>query len=104
MLSALARSAACKQLVVFADASQLPEDWEDPGQSGVTAFISGYKLDQKVGSAEFSGDRFNEELLVHLRSPNVACTINLNTVLALATAFVRDQYAAVEQVLGYPKP
>jgi len=92
MLSSMARSATGKQLLEFMKRAELPPDWEDPPGHNVTAYTSGIVLDNKVGPTELSGGRVNEELLVHLTLSDHKIVVNLNVVLALATAYVRQQY------------
>lgn len=92
MLSSMARSATGKQLLEFMKRAGLPPDWEDPPGHNVVAHTSGLVLDNKIGPTELNGGRVNEELLVHLSHQDYKIVVNLNVVLALATAYVRQQY------------
>jgi len=92
MLSALARSPMGHQLLDFVAANGLPPDWEEPSRFGVSAFVTGRKLDNRLGANAVIQGSVNDEILVHLESPHGKCTLNLNTLLALATAFVEQQY------------
>ena len=106
MLSALARSPEGKALLDFAKLSGLPDDWEDPKRHLVTAKCSGHVLDNNnppVPILDVTNPRtaaVNEELLVHLSHPSGACVANLNTVLALACAYIRYQYRLAGEVLA----
>jgi len=92
MLSSMARSATGKRLLEFMKKAELPPDWEDPPGHGVTAHTTGLILDNMVGPTELNGGRVNEEILVHLAHTDQKIVVNLNVVLALATAYVRQQY------------
>ena len=99
MLSALARSDMGEELLEFVRQSGLPDDWENPAAHSVEAHCTGRILDNKLGAIEVDGPRMNEELLVHLRSPAGRCVLNLNTLLAFATAYVAYQFDAVGRAI-----
>lgn len=95
MLSALARSPMGKSLINFIEVSNINEDWDEPK---VQAFITGNKLDnQKFNDILVEGGA-NDEILVHLQSDHGKCILNLNTILAFASAYVKNQYMLVESI------
>ena len=102
MLSAMARSPEGKSLLDFMVAAGLSADWEDPQGHDVSCDVSGRFLSNKVGPNVLDGSRPNNELLVHLDidGPSThTTTVNLNTILALASAYVRQQYGIAEEAV-----
>ncbi len=98
--SALARSPDMHRLLVFAQESGLLPSWLDPQALGVSACVTGNTLDQAIGSDMLDGQQANLEMLIHLESPRGRCTVNLATVLALATAYISEQYERLESFLN----
>ena len=93
MLSSLARSPEGKSLLSFMRVTELSHDWSNPNRRGITAHFSGQLLDNEVGPIELtSTGRINDELLVHLEHRDTRIIVNLNTLLALASGYIRQQY------------
>ena len=92
MASSLARSPEGRNLLAFAAAAGLSDDWADPSGHGVTAWVNGNVLNNGVGAVELAGRQVNDELLVHLECAGAKVILNLNTLLALASSYVRQQY------------
>jgi hypothetical protein len=92
MSSSLARAIESRNLLTFMSSAGLSNDWADPNGHNVTAYFSGKILDNAVGAAELSGSRrINNEILVHLECPNAKIVVNLNTLLVLASSYIRQQ-------------
>ena len=93
MSSSLARAPESRNLLAFMAAAGLSDDWTDPSGHDVTAYVSGKVLSNDVGAVELtSNNRINEELLVHLEHPGAKIVLNLNTLLVLASGYVRQQF------------
>ena len=104
MASSLARSAESKNLLAFMASAGLSDDWADPSGHGVTAWVSGKVLNNEVGAVELAGNRqVNDELLVHLECPEAKLVVNLNTLLVLATGYIRVQYSVAAAATQYLK-
>jgi hypothetical protein len=92
MSSSLARSIESRNLLTFMTCAGLSDDWADPNGHGVTAYIGGKILDNAVGGVELSGSRrINNEILIHLECPKSKIVVNLNTLLVLASSYIRQQ-------------
>jgi hypothetical protein len=93
MASSLARLPENKNLLVFMAEAGLSGDWVDPAGHGVVAHFSGKTLNNEVGAVELAGSRkINEEMLVHLEHGKSKVILNLNTLLVLASSYVRQQF------------
>ena len=93
MLSSLARSPEGRNLLLFMASAGLSDDWADPTSHGVTAYVNGKILDNAIGAVELvNGRQVNEEILVHLECANSKVILNLNTLIALASRYIRQQY------------
>ena len=106
MLSAVARSPECKSLLEFMSRAGLTADWEDPPNHRVTASICGRVLDNRIGSNPMYGSKVNNEILVtlelkdeSLREVEYITTLNLNTILALASAYIKQQHEIAEAAI-----
>ena len=100
MLSSMARSSEGKNLLLFMKTVGLSHDWSDPTGHGVTAFVNGQTLDNTVGASELTATgQVNCEILVHLEHKNIKIVVNLNTMLALASGYVRQQYGVAEEAI-----
>lgn len=98
MLSPLARSPMGRELIEFMEVAGINPDWDE---TGVTAFVTGNVLDnQNVHTVTTANGIPNNEMLVHLTSKDGhTCVVNVNTLLALAAAFIREQFAKADDVL-----
>lgn len=92
MSSSLARSPESRNLLAFIAAAGLSDDWADPSGHNVTAWVNGKILNNEVGAIELAGRQVNDEILVHLECPGAKIILNLNTILVLASSYVRQQY------------
>ena len=99
MLSAVARSPECKSLLEFMSRAGLSTDWESPPDHRVTASIYGRVLDNRNGPALLDGSKPNEEILISLelrdesmRQVEFGTLVNLNTIMALAAAYIKQQH------------
>jgi hypothetical protein len=105
MSSCLARSPEGKSLLTFMSMADLTDDWIDPKGHDVTAFVSGKILDNLVGSNELVGpNQVNEEILIHLEHSDTSIVINLNTLLVLASSYVRQQLDMADGVVLKQQP
>lgn len=104
MLSSMARSPMGRNLLEFMDGSGLREDWEDPSGQSVSAWVTGRLLDNQAPANVIVEEEANEELLLQLKSPHGKCTVNVNTLLALAAAYIRREYVLAEGVIGHYRP
>jgi len=90
--SALARSPEGRRLLDFVRENNIPDNWESVPE--IRAYLRGVVLDSlPAGKHE---DPLAIELLGGAESH---LHINLSVLLALATAYVKQQYAAVEKAL-----
>jgi hypothetical protein len=103
MSSSLARSPEGKSLLAFMAAAGLSDDWADPSGHGVTAWINGKVLNNEIGAVEIKGRKVNDEILVHLECPKEKITVNLNTLLILASSYVKLQYAIATEAVQKDK-
>jgi len=92
-LSSLARSPESENLIKFAIAHRITEDWESPE---LLCHVNGRVLSGTVSVGES-----DKELVVHI-SPVLGnkCSIHLSTLLALSTAYIKYQYEAVAMALA----
>jgi hypothetical protein len=98
MASSLARSPEGKSLLTFI--SGLEDGLADPKSNGVTAYVSGKVLGNEVGAKELAGNnQVNDELLVHLECRDEKVILNLNTLLILASSYIRQQYGVVTEAI-----
>lgn len=104
MLSSMARSPMGRSLLEFMDDSGLKEDWENPSDQSVLAWVTGRLLDNQAPASVIVEEEANEELLLQLKSPHGKCTVNVNTLLALAAAYIRREYVLAEGVIGHYRP
>lgn len=92
MSSSLARALESRNLLTFMASAGLSDDWADPDGHGVTAYVSGKVLDNAIGAVELSGNRHvNNEILIHLECSKAKMVVNLNTLLVLASSYIRQQ-------------
>lgn len=93
MLSALARSPECEQLLKFVLEHDVGEIW---GHPRVLCHVNGRVLsaDNPVGDPE-------TEMIVHLQHPRIdsQCSVHLSTLISLAVAYIKYQYEAVAAAL-----
>jgi len=82
------------RLIKFMEKFDINEQWHEPDNSGVTALVTGLKLDNAFGS---NYHKNNQELTVVVMDEdhNDECPINLSTLLALATGVI-DKLALTE--------
>lgn len=92
MASSMARLPESRNLLAFMAEAGLSNDWIDPTNNGVTAHISGKVLNNEVGAVELVGRKINEEMLVHLEHGKTKIVLNLNTLLVLASSYIRQQF------------
>lgn len=101
MISAVARSKESINLLEFADSNGLHDDWSSShDEKGIRAMITGMVLDNKNSPSPISKGSVNTEFLVHLTGPAGKCVVNLSTVLALASAYIRDDLQRVSKLTG----
>lgn len=96
----MARSPEGRALLAFQEANDLGATWDSPLESGVTARFFGEVLaNGNPASTMLGRDVLNDEMLVVLRSPHGECVQNVNTLLAFACAYIKDQYDKVGRSL-----
>jgi hypothetical protein len=99
MLSSIARGTEGVALVKFANLHGLADDWHDagqppPGASPISVMVSGSRLDNIFGNLVMVDEgEISPEYLIHLGGNRAKCVVNLATVLAMATAYARQQIA-----------
>ena len=104
MSSSLARAPESRNLMAFMAASGLSDDWADPSGHGVTAHINGKVLNNEFGAVELIGSRqVNDEILVHLECTGAKLILNLNTLLVLASSYIRQQYDIAAEAVQHDK-
>lgn len=94
LVSAMARGEEAKLLVEFEDLNRIQAGWSGASDRGIKAMVSGLILDN-LNDAHITEDdshKLNKEILVHLSSPLGDCTVNLATVLAFASSYIREQH------------
>jgi hypothetical protein len=99
MSSSLARSPESRNLLAFMAAAELSDDWMDPSGHGITAYVSGKVLSNEIGATELVNGRINEEMLVHLEHNKAKIVLNLNTLLVLASGYIRQQFDMAAEVV-----
>jgi hypothetical protein len=91
MASSLARLPESRNLLAFMAEAGISNDWVDT--SGIAAYTSGKVLSNEVGAVELAGSRkINEEMLIHLEHGKTKIVLNLNTLLVLASSYIRQQF------------
>ena len=104
MASSLARSPESKSLLTFMSDADLSDDWVDPRGHGITAYVTGKVLSNENGAVEVVGrNKANDELLVHLEHGKTGIVLNLNTLLVLASSYVRLQYDVATEAVEKAK-
>lgn len=98
-ISAIARGTEGMALREFARANKLAEDWGNCRESSIMAWHTGKSLDNRNGNDERVNGGINEELLIHLEGCNGRVTLNLATVLAMATAYSQEEWDRVHKLL-----
>jgi len=77
---------AREQLIKFRDENRIRHDWHEPDEQGVSAIVTGVKLDNAFGTFQPGGCTYYQELMVHLeKDGKLALSLNLADILALAT-------------------
>lgn len=100
MASSLARSPEGKSLLAFMVETGLSNDWADPSGHGITAYVNGKVLNNEIGASEFAkSNQINDEILVYLEHGQTKVILNLNTLLVLASSYVRQQYGVVAEAI-----
>lgn len=99
MSSSYARSSESDALVKFMKAANISIDWADPVGHGITAWVTGNALSNEIGAIELNGKKVNNELLLHLEHNNEKVVVNLNTLLVLATSYIKQQYDVAKEAL-----
>lgn len=85
------------QWLLFAGVDTDDPTWHEPDCAGVTAKVTGRKLDNAMGDrveGDFHHGTRSEELRVHiLHNGGEVCSLNLATLLAIAQDAVKERLA-----------
>lgn len=81
-----------RRLIEFAERNRLSETWESSPAKDISAFVTGRVLDNQNPAVAVIDRDLNDELLISLHSPQGDVVVNMNDILAMACAYIREQY------------